>query len=124
MLGNLNILPSHKLDSLKKYVQNGLATGSDLSDFKSFLVAGARNLALAEQNNTDIVTPCKCCFGSLKFVEYYLKQREPIRDQINALLRPEGLQWEVRADVRHLLTVLHHDVEIETLRAAVVNPLE
>jgi heterodisulfide reductase subunit C/nitrate reductase gamma subunit len=33
VLGNLNILPSHKLGSLKKYVQNGLATGSDLSDF-------------------------------------------------------------------------------------------
>lgn len=40
-------------------------------DFQSFLLAGARNLALAEQQNTDIVTPCKCCFGSLKFVEYY-----------------------------------------------------
>ena len=93
-------------------------------DFQSFLLAGARNLALAEQNNTDIVTPCKCCFGSLKFVEYYLKQREPIRDQINALLRPEGLQWEGHTEVRHLLTVLHQDVGIETLRAAVVNPLE
>ena len=93
-------------------------------DFQSFLLAGARNLALAEQNNTDIVTPCKCCFGSLKFVEYYLKQREPLRDQINALLRPEGLQWEAHTEVRHLLTVLHQDVGIETLRAAVVNPLE
>ena len=93
-------------------------------DFQSFLLAGARNLALAEQRNTDIVTPCKCCFGSLKFVEYYLKQREPIRDQINAMLRPEGLQWEGRTEVKHLLTVLHQDVGIETLRAAVVNPLE
>jgi len=93
-------------------------------DFQSFLLAGARNLALAEQSNTNIVTPCKCCFGSLKFVEYYLKQREPLRDQINALLRPEGLQWEGHTEVRHLLTVLHQDVGIETLRAAVVNPLE
>ena len=33
VLGNLNILPSHKLGSLKKYVQNGLATDSDLADF-------------------------------------------------------------------------------------------
>jgi len=93
-------------------------------DFQSFLLAGARNLAIAEQNSTDIVTPCKCCFGSLKFVEYYLKQREPMRDQINALLRPEGLQWEGRKTVRHLLTVLHQDVGIETLRAAIVKPLE
>ena len=34
VLGNLDILPSHKLGSLKKYVRKGLATGSDLSDFK------------------------------------------------------------------------------------------
>jgi heterodisulfide reductase subunit C len=33
VLGNLNILPSHKLGSLKKYVQKGLATDSELSYF-------------------------------------------------------------------------------------------
>ena len=93
-------------------------------DLQSFLLAGARNLALAEQNNTDILTPCKCCFGSLKFVEHYLKQRPEIKDQVNAMLRPEGLQWEGRINVRHLLTVLHQDVGVNTLLAAVVNPLE
>jgi heterodisulfide reductase subunit B len=93
-------------------------------DFQSFLLAGARNLALAEQKNTDIVTPCKCCFGSLKFVEHYLNQRGAVKDQINAMLRPEGLQWEGRINVRHLLTVLHQDVGVNALRAAVVNPLE
>lgn len=91
-------------------------------DFKAFLLAGARNLALAEQKNTDIVTPCKCCFGSLKFVEHYLHQREEVKDQINVMLRPEGLQWQGRISVTHLLTVLHRDVGIAALRAAVVNP--
>ena len=33
VLGNLNILPSHKLGSLKKYVQNGLAAGPDIFEF-------------------------------------------------------------------------------------------
>jgi heterodisulfide reductase subunit B len=93
-------------------------------DFQSFLLAGARNLALAEQKNTDIVTPCKCCFGSLKFVEHYLKQRPEIKDQINAMLRPEGLRWEGRINVGHLLTVLHQDVGVNALRAAVVNRFE
>jgi heterodisulfide reductase subunit B len=93
-------------------------------DFQSFLLAGARNLALAEQQNTDIVTPCKCCFGSLKFVEHYLNRSGTVKDQINAMLRPEGLQWEGRINVRHLLTVLHRDVGVDALRTAVVNPLE
>ncbi len=93
-------------------------------DFQSFLLAGARNLALAEQKNTDIVTPCKCCFGSLKFVEHYLRHDGAIKDQINAMLRPEGLQWEGRRSVRHLLTVLHRDVGVNALHAAVVKPFE
>ncbi len=33
VLGNLDILPSHKLGSLKKYVRKGLATDAELSDF-------------------------------------------------------------------------------------------
>jgi len=92
-------------------------------DFQSFLLAGARNLALAEQHNSDIVTPCKCCFGSLKFVEHYLNRRGPVKDQINAMLRAEGLPWEGRNTVRHLLAVLHQDVGLDALHAAVVNPL-
>ena len=92
-------------------------------DFQSFLLAGARNLALAERISTDMVTPCKCCFGSLKFVEYYLKQRESIKGKINTQLRSEGLQWEGRNEVKHLLSVLHQDVGMDRLRAAVVNPL-
>lgn len=91
-------------------------------DFQSFLLAGARNLALAEQKNTDIVTPCKCCFGSLKFVEHYLKQYGEMKNQINAMLRAEGLQLGGRVTVRHLLEVLHRDVGVNALRASVVNP--
>ena len=60
----------------------------------------------------------------MKFVEHYLKYRKAIKDQINAALRPEGLQWEGRISVKHLLTVLHQDVGISILRAAVVNPFE
>ncbi len=40
------------------------------------------------------------------------------------MLRPEGLRWEGRITVRHLLTVLHQDVGVNALRAAVVNPFE
>lgn len=93
-------------------------------DFESFLLAGARNLAIAEQNHTDIVTPCKCCFGSLKFVEHYLKQRADLKDKVNRSLLPEGLQWAARNTVRHLLSVLHQDVGLDALRAAVINPLD
>jgi heterodisulfide reductase subunit B len=92
-------------------------------NFPAFLLSGARNLALAEQKGTPIVTPCKCCYGTLKFVEHYLRHDNNIKDQINKMLRQEGLQWEGRIEVRHLLTVLHEDIGLEALRASVRHSL-
>jgi heterodisulfide reductase subunit B len=34
--------------------------------FESFILSAARNMALAEKKNLDILTPCKCCYGSVK----------------------------------------------------------
>ena len=34
--------------------------------FLSFILSAARNLALAEREHLNIVTPCKCCYGNLK----------------------------------------------------------
>lgn len=92
-------------------------------DFQSFLLSGARNLALAEQENTDILTPCKCCFGSLKFVEHYLQNSVEIKDRINGLLKAEGLYWTGKRKIKHILTVLHQDVGIDKLRKKVVKSL-
>jgi heterodisulfide reductase subunit B len=93
-------------------------------DFPSFVLSGARNLALAEQKGCDIITPCKCCYGSLKFVEHYLRQDKSNRDQVNGMLRPEGLQWEDRIKIKHLLTVLHEDIGLDALRSSVSTPLK
>ena len=35
-------------------------------DFKAFLLASVRNLALAEELGLNVMTLCKCCFGTLK----------------------------------------------------------
>jgi heterodisulfide reductase subunit B len=93
-------------------------------DFPSFVFSGARNLALAEQKGCDIITPCKCCYGSLKFVEHYLRQNKSNRDQVNGMLRPEGLQWEDRIQIKHLLTILHEDIGLDALRSSVSTPLK
>jgi heterodisulfide reductase subunit B len=93
-------------------------------DFPSFVFSGARNLALAEQKGCEnIVTPCKCCYGSLKFVEHYLRQDQINRDLVNAMLQPEGLQWEGRIRIKHLVTVLHEDIGLDAMRACVRTPL-
>ena len=54
------------------------------SDFKTFVLFSARNLALAEKQGLDVMTLCKCCFGSLKKVNHLMKEDSSLRDEINS----------------------------------------
>lgn len=90
--------------------------------FTAFLVSAARNLALAEAEGLAILTPCKCCFGSYQHARHWLRRKPQLRQQINAHLAKEGLRWEDRSEVFHLLTLLHHQVGEAALRAGVNAP--
>lgn len=87
------------------------------SDIKSFVLSSARNLALAEKEGLNILTLCKCCFGSLKNAEYLLKEDSNLRQEVNRMLAENGLKYEGRAEVKHLLSVLYHDVGIDALKS-------
>ena len=92
-------------------------------NFKAFILSAARNLALAERKKLDIMTPCQCCFGSLKHAIHYLKENDDLRRDINRELAREGLAWNATNSVKHLLTVLYDDVGLPAIQAAIVKPL-
>jgi len=85
-------------------------------DFKVFLLSSARNLALAEKKNLNVMTLCKCCYGSLKKADFLLKENASLREEINSILEKEGMRVEGRTEVKHLLSVLHKDVGIEAIK--------
>jgi heterodisulfide reductase subunit B len=91
--------------------------------FTAYLFSAARNLALAEAEELSILTPCKCCFGSYQHARYWLRRKPQLRRHINALLAEDGLCWEDRSDVFHLLSLLHRQVGEAALRARVNAPL-
>ncbi len=91
--------------------------------FGSFVFSAARNLALAEKKRLDIITPCKCCYGSLKHAEHYLHENEKLRRDVNAVLAREGLSWKGTIKVHHLLTVLCDDIGLPAIYASIVKPL-
>jgi heterodisulfide reductase subunit B len=92
--------------------------------FMAYLLSAARNLALAEAKGLDILTPCKCCFGSIKHALYWLRRKPLVKEEINLRLATENLHWADRSDVVHLLSLLHHQVGGEMLKAQVVAPLK
>ena len=85
-------------------------------DFKSFVLFSARNLALAEKQDLNMMTLCKCCYGSLKKADHLMKEEPVIRDEINAILAKEGLKYRGNIEVKHFLSVLYNDIGPETVK--------
>jgi heterodisulfide reductase subunit B len=89
-------------------------------DHTAFVLASARNLALAVRENLSVIGLCKCCFGSLKKADYLIKENADLRAEINRILAKEGLKYEGDTEVKHFLSVLFHEVGIEVLKEKIV----
>ncbi|MDF1591008.1 MAG: CoB--CoM heterodisulfide reductase iron-sulfur subunit B family protein [Desulfobacterales bacterium] len=85
-------------------------------DFKLYLMLSARNIALAEQQGVDMLTLCKCCFGSLKKAAHVLREDAALRNEVNAFLAKEGLAVSGTMVVKHFLSVLYHDIGLPALK--------
>lgn len=93
-------------------------------DFRTFLLSSARNLALAAKENLNVISLCKCCFGSLKKVDHLLKEDDSLRKEINSILHREGLKYDGAIEVKHLLSVLYHEVGIEAIKEKIERTFE
>ena len=88
----------------------------------AFLLAAARNLALADARGLSIVTPCKCCFGALKGADYALRSDAAACERVGRELAREGLAWRGDGEVLHLLGLLVDRVGTDAIAAAVTRP--
>jgi heterodisulfide reductase subunit B len=93
-------------------------------DFKAFLLASVRNLALAEKKKLNVITLCQCCYGSLKKADFLLKENASLRKEMNVILEREGLPYEGTVEVKHILTILHQEVGIEAIKKRIVKTLK
>lgn len=80
------------------------------SDRDLWYTVAARNLALAEANDVDIVTLCNGCYDTLKSVNSKLRSDGKLRERINARLAEFDLEFRGTIDVKHIVQVLHDDV--------------
>jgi len=94
------------------------------SDFKTSILFSARNLALAEKRGLDIMTLCKCCFGSLKKANHLMKEEPSLRNEINTFLAKEGLEYKGDIEVTHFLSVLHKEIGLATLKEKITLPFK
>jgi heterodisulfide reductase subunit B len=87
------------------------------------VLSAARAMAVAGRAGLGILTPCQCCFGHLRFAQHTLAERPDLAAAVADALRPEGLRYDPDLTVAHLLPVLHREIGIAAVRAAVSAPL-
>ena len=86
------------------------------TDFRAYVLSAAKNLALAQKAGLDMLVMCKCWYGSLKKAENVLEQDQELRTEINGFLAKENLDYKNGIQVKHLLSVLYHDVGLDRLK--------
>ncbi len=93
-------------------------------DFKAFVFSSARNIALAGKKGLPLVCLCKCCYGTLRYADLLLKQNETLRNEINGMLKEEGLRYFEGVEIKHFLNILYEDVVLETIRKKITRPFQ
>ena len=83
----------------------------------------ARNLALAEAENLDVVTLCNGCYATLKHCRERLKSDSQLRKRINKRLKSVGCEFRGEGRVHHFYQILYEEVGYERLQQLVVRPL-
>lgn len=91
-------------------------------DFKASILSATRNIALAEKENLNMIVLCKCGFGMLKHADHLIKEDPSLKNEINNILKKEGLEFKEGIEIKHLLTVLYHDVGIDSIKEKITKP--
>ena len=84
----------------------------------------ARNLAMAEKENLDLVAPCAGCYKNMYFTNAHLKSDPDLAEHVNYALEADNLKFSGNITVRHLIDVFVHDVGTDAIKAQVSSPLD
>ncbi|MCL1977241.1 MAG: CoB--CoM heterodisulfide reductase iron-sulfur subunit B family protein [Candidatus Bathyarchaeota archaeon] len=90
---------------------------------EAMLVLAAKNLALAEQQDLNILTLCPGCAGTLKKVNKILKEDSQLKQQVNEHLKEAKLEFKGTTETKHLLQFLKEEIGVDKIKAAVTKPL-
>lgn len=89
----------------------------------AWLIAAARNLAVAEASGLTLLTPCNGCYSTLKSALGMIRDAVDTRERVAALLEKVGLQLQGHLKVKHLIEVLHDDIGPGKIKSLVRQPM-
>ena len=110
------------LDEMKTAACTGAGVLQE-KDLKLGDVLNARTFALAEQQGLPIMTICSTCQGMMSQANHRLTTQPDYRQEINRILKEEGLTYGGTTTIKHFLWILLEDVGEDTLRRQISHPL-
>ena len=93
-------------------------------DVLGWLTIAARNLCVAEEAGTNIVTLCSGCTATLKEAVFLLAEDEDLRKKVNRRLAKIGKEYKGTTKVEHAVVVIRDELGIEKVEESVVRPLD
>lgn len=84
----------------------------------------ARNIAMAEKEQLDLVAPCSGCYKNAYFAREALLHDPDLAEHINEALAEDNLHFAGTSQIRHLIEVFVCDVGLEAIKAKVTTPLK
>jgi len=93
-------------------------------DVLGWLTVAARNLCVAEEAGTDIVTLCSGCTATLKEAVFLLAEDEQLREKVNRRLAKIGREYKGTTRVEHAVVVIRDEIGIDKVKESVVRPLD
>jgi heterodisulfide reductase subunit B2 len=101
----------------------GATAYMSVDDSMSFALA-ARNLALAEKQQHDMLAPCAACYLVMEKTQRYMREHHEIREKVERGLGAAGLSYSGHTAVRHPLDVIVNDIGLDAVKAKVTRPLK
>ena len=106
-------LPHRDMDGFTCCPEKSLV---DNIDHSLFVATAARNVALADEADCDIVSPCTGCASNLATVKSHLRHNPAEKAEVNSLLKGIGREFRGAAKVSHLVPFLHDAVGVPAIK--------
>jgi heterodisulfide reductase subunit B len=84
----------------------------------------ARNIAIAESAGLDLFPLCNGCHASICEVKHAIDNNPELKHKINETLEIEGLKYEGKSRVVHIIDILHKDIGEKSISESIIYNLK
>ncbi len=109
-----------ELEELDDWTCCGASSGHSL-DAQAAVLLPARNIALAQKTNLDLLVPCAACFNRIKTAEHALQSEGARRGEIEKRV---GFDYAGKTQILNPIDLVVNRIGLDRVRDAVKRPLK